>query len=293
MGSWAPIRTNPPGSRVSGSSRKGGRLVSSSVRSERAGPVTTIVLDRPHTRNAIDRETSAALLEAFLSFDRDPASDVAVLWGAGGAFCSGADLKYVAGAGVNGWLDDLRLSPPVGAEELPPGPLGPTHLSLRKPVIAAVSGPAVAGGLELALWCDLRIAEPSAYFGVFSRRWGVPLLDGGTVRLPRLIGEGRALDMILTGRIVGAEEALHMGLCQRLAAEGAARQEAEDLAHRIARFPQHCLRTDRSAVLRQSGLPLREALRQEFAQGLDALEREGLEGARRFAAGHGRHGDPV
>jgi enoyl-CoA hydratase len=264
--------------------------MTTAVRSETSGPVTTVILDRPAARNAIDPGAAAALLEAFLAFERDPRAAAAVLWGAGGAFCSGADLKQVAAAGGQGWLDELAIPADAGAP-LPPGPLGPTRLELTKPVIAAVAGAAVAGGLELALWCDLRVMEESAYFGVYCRRWGVPLLDGGTVRLPRLVGEGRALDLILTGRQVPAAEAHAIGLCERVVPDGTARQAAEELAARIARFPQLCLRADRASVHRQRGLPLRDALRQELAGGLEALRREGLAGAASFAAGKGRHGD--
>jgi enoyl-CoA hydratase len=223
--------------------------MSAAVRSERAGRVTTVILDRPAVRNAVDRETAAQLTAAFLAFDRDPEADVAVLWGAGGVFCAGADLRQVASEGGGGWLDDLAL--PAGGGAPPPGPMGPSRLELGKPVIAAVAGPAVAGGMELALWCDLRVLEESAYFGVYCRRWGVPLIDGGTVRLPSLVGLGRALDIILTGRQVPAAEALAIGLCDRVVGDGAARAAAEDLARQLARFPQACLRADRASVLRQ------------------------------------------
>jgi enoyl-CoA hydratase len=267
--------------------------MSAAVRVEKSGPVTTVILDRPAARNAIDPATAAALHEAFLAFENDPGADAAVLWGAGGAFCAGADLKHLAAAGGDDgddtWLDSLS-APPGGAGEMPPGPLGPTRLELSKPVIAAISGAAVAGGMELALWCDLRIMEESAYLGVYCRRWGVPLVDGGTVRLPRLVGQGRALDIVLTGRRVTSAEALAIGLCERVAPDGTARQEAEELARRLARFPQACLRADRASVRGQAGLPLREALRQELADGLAALRREGLAGAARFAGGKGRHG---
>ena len=264
--------------------------MSATVRIEKSGPVTTVILDRPEARNAIDPAAAAGLHAAFLAFDRDPEAHAAVLWGAGGAFSAGADLKHLAAASGGSWLD--RLQVPAAAGELPPGPLGPTRLELSKPVIAAISGPAVAGGMELALWCDLRIMEESAYFGVYCRRWGVPLIDGGTVRLPRLVGQGRALDIILTGRQVPAAEALAIGLCERVVPDGAARRAAEELAQELARFPQTCLRADRAAVHRQSGLPLREALRQELAGGLEALRREGVAGAARFARGEGRHGAP-
>jgi len=264
--------------------------MSAAVRVEKSGPVATVILDRPAVRNAVDPAAAAALYEAFLAFDRDPEAAAAVLWGAGGAFCAGADLKQVAAAGGETWVDSLQ-APPGGAGEMPPGPLGPTRLELSKPVLAAISGPAVAGGMELALWCDLRIMEESAYFGVYCRRWGVPLIDGGTVRLPRLVGQGRALDIILTGRQVTAAEALAIGLCERVVPDGTVRQAAEELAREIARFPQACLRADRASVHRQSGLPLADALRQELAGGLEALRREGVAGAARFAGGKGRHGD--
>jgi enoyl-CoA hydratase len=260
------------------------------VRRETSGPVTTVILDRPEARNAIDPAAAAALHAAFVAFDRDPQASAAVLWGAGGAFCAGADLKHLAAAGGESWLAQLDV--PVGAGELPQGPLGPTRLELSKPVIAAISGSAVAGGMELALWCDLRIMEESAYFGVYCRRWGVPLIDGGTVRLPRLVGQGRALDIILTGRQVPAAEALAIGLCERVVPDGAARQAAEELALELSRFPQVCLRADRASVRGQNGMPLREALRQELAGGLAALRGEGVKGAARFAGGEGRHGTP-
>jgi enoyl-CoA hydratase len=263
---------------------------SPAVRVDKSGPVTTVILDRPEARNAVDPPAAAALVEAFAAFERDPDAAAAVLWGAGGAFCAGADLKHLAATGGGSWLEDLRL-PPNASGGLPPGPMGPTRLELSKPVIAAIAGPAVAGGMELALWCDLRVLEESAYFGVYNRRWGVPLIDGGTVRLPRLIGQGRALDLILTGRQVLAAEAQAIGLCERVVPDGTARQAAEELAREIARFPQLCMRVDRAAVHRQFGLPLREALRQELDHGLAALEREGLAGAARFAGGKGRHGE--
>jgi enoyl-CoA hydratase len=264
--------------------------MSAAVRVEKSGPVTTVILDRPEARNAIAPAAAAALHAAFLAFDGDLLAGAAVLWGAGGAFCAGADLKHLAAASGDRWIDQLGAA--AGAGELPPGPLGPTRLELSKPVIAAIAGPAVAGGMELALWCDLRIMEESAYFGVYCRRWGVPLIDGGTVRLPRLVGQGRALDIILTGRQVPSAEALAIGLCERVVPDGTARQAAEEMARELARFPQACLRADRAAVLRQAGLPLRDALRQELAGGLEALRHEGVAGASRFAAGAGRHGAP-
>ncbi|MGW1162089.1 crotonase/enoyl-CoA hydratase family protein [Streptomyces sp. NPDC002519] len=247
------------------------------VRIERQGYVTTVVLSRPEARNAVDGPTAAALADAFRAFDADPSARVAVLWGEGGTFCAGADLKAVGTERGNRVAEDGD------------GPMGPTRLRLSKPVIAAVAGHAVAGGLELALWCDLRIAEEDAVFGVFCRRWGVPLVDGGTVRLPRLIGTGRALDMILTGRAVPAREAYGMGLANRVVPAGRARAEAEELAAEIARFPQACLRGDRASVLDQEGLDEGTALWGELRYGRAVLA-EGLDGAARFAAGAGRHG---
>jgi enoyl-CoA hydratase len=243
------------------------------VRMERAGQVTTVVLSRPEVRNAVDRKTADALIDAFRAFEESDAA-VAVLWGEGGTFCSGADLK--------------TLDNHVGEDG--DGPMGPTRLRLSKPVIAAVAGHAVAGGLELALWCDLRVAEEDAVFGVFCRRWGVPLIDGGTVRLPRLIGASRAMDLILTGRPVGAREAYEMGLANRVVPTGAARRRAEELARDIARFPQMCLRGDRLSALEQDGLPERDAIRNELRHGLVSLP-DAVSGAARFAEGAGRHGE--
>lgn len=254
-----------------------------SVRVERQGAVTTVILSRPEARNAVDRPTAEALTEAFLAFEADPEARVAVLWGEGGTFCAGADLKAIGGERQN------RVEP-LGEEDPGQGPLGPSRLELDKPVIAAVSGHAVAGGLELALWCDLRVVEADAVLGVFCRRWGVPLIDGGTVRLPRLIGLSHAMDLILTGRPVGAAEAERMGLANRIVARGQARAAAEALAAQISAFPQACLRSDRRAALRQHELPLREALALELAEGVPSLAAEGVAGAARFAGGAGRHG---
>ncbi|GAB1339025.1 crotonase/enoyl-CoA hydratase family protein [Streptomyces sp. E-15] len=247
------------------------------VRVERNEYVTTVVLSRPRARNAVDGPTAAALAAAFRAFEADDGARVAVLWGEGGTFCAGADLKAIGTERGNRVAEDGD------------GPMGPTRMRLSKPVIAAVAGHAVAGGLELALWCDLRVAEEDAVFGVFCRRWGVPLVDGGTVRLPRLIGTGRALDMILTGRPVPAREAHAMGLADRVVPSGAARAEAEALAALIARFPQTCLRADRASVLDQEGLDTETALRGELRHGTTALA-EGTGGAARFSAGAGRHG---
>ena len=248
------------------------------VRVEKSGPVTTVILHRPEVRNAVDRETAEALADAFRAFDADDDARAAVLFGDGGTFSAGADLKAVAAGAPN------RVAPDGD------GPMGPTRLVLTKPVVAAIAGHAVAGGLELALWCDLRVAEADAVLGVFCRRWGVPLIDGGTVRLPRLVGQGRALDLILTGRAVGAEEALAMGLVSRVVPAGRARAEAERLAAELARFPQACLKSDRRSVLEQWTLPEAEALGNELAHGVASLEAEGVSGAGRFTSGAGRHG---
>lgn len=239
--------------------------------------VTTIVLDRPERRNAVDPDTALALRAAFRAFEADETAAVAVLTGAGGCFCAGWDLKSFAGS-------------EYGYDPEGEGPLGPTRSLSPKPVIAAVEGHAVAGGLELALWCDLRVASATAVFGVFCRRWGVPLVDGGTVRLPRLIGHGRALDMILTGRAVGAEEAFAWGLANRLVPAGAALAEAQALAAEIARFPQLCLRTDRLSSYHQWDLALDEALRAEGLAGEAPLREGARDGAARFAEGRGRGG---
>jgi len=238
----------------------------------------------------MDPASAEALNEAFLAFDADPAASVAVFWGEGGAFCAGWDLKFAST--LDG--DDAPLAAldfPAGGAPAPRGPMGPSRLELSKPVIAAVAGPAVAGGFELALWCDLRVMEESAYFGVYCRRWGIPLIDGGTVRLPRLVGQGRALDIILTGRKVTAQEALQIGACERVVPEGESRAAAEALAQEIARFPQGCMRADRRSVYAQHGLPVADGLRAEWAISAAMVVTEGVAGATRFAAGHGRHGD--
>lgn len=251
------------------------------IRTEIDGPVCTVVIDRADKRNAVDGAMAAELREAFQRFEADAALRVAVLWGAGGHFCAGADLGAVGD--------------PARRHELDPqgggcGPMGPTRMALSKPLIAAVSGYAVAGGLELALLADLRVAERDAVFGVFCRRWGVPLIDGGTVRLPRVVGQGRALDLILTGRPVSADEALAMGLANRVVETGQARAAAEALAHEIAAFPQRCMLTDRASAYAQWDLPLAEALRAEGAHGAPVVFEEGVAGAARFVSGAGRHG---
>lgn len=246
---------------------------------ETDGPVTTIALNRPHARNAVDHATALELQDAFQAFDDDPEAAVAVLRGEGETFCAGYDLKTVA----EGALQELYQSDGDG-------PLGPSRRSFTKPTIAAIDGYAVAGGLELALLCDLRVMEEDAQFGVFCRRWGVPLCDGGTVRLPRLIGMGHALDLILTGRPVGAKEARAMGLCNRVVPKGKAREEAERLAHDIARFPQVCVRTDRQSAYEQWDLSLDQALRNEGRLGAAPITSEATTGAARFAMGVGRGG---
>ena len=248
------------------------------VRTEKSGPVTTVILARPERKNAVDRATAQALADAFRAFDADENARVAVLWGEGGTFCSGADLKAAAEGNYN------RLAPEGDA------PMGPSRMLLGKPVIAAIAGHAVAGGLELAAWCDLRVAEEDAVLGVFCRRWGVPLIDGGTVRLPRLIGLSRAMDLILTGRPVKADEALQMGLVNRVVPNGKARSAAEELARQLCEFPQLTMRADRTSAYRQFDFELPRAMRNEFVKGLKALEVEAAGGAAKFASGAGRHG---
>ena len=254
--------------------------MSDDVRIERKGAVWTVVLDRPDRRNAVDGPTAAALAAAFAEFDADDSAAAAVLWGAGGTFCAGADLH--------------AMSNPLHTDVGEVGPMGPSRMALGKPVIAAVSGYAVAGGLELALWCDLRVVEEDVTLGVFCRRWGVPLIDGGTVRLPRIVGLGRALDLILTGRAVDAQEALAIGLANRVVGHGEARAAAEALAAEIAAFPQACVRSDRRSVYEAFGRDERAALAQEFALGTASLA-EAAAGVARFNAGAGRGGsfDPA
>jgi len=265
------------------------------IRIEKNGAVWTIIHSRyAEARNAMDPESADALVGAFQEFDRDPDSSAAVRWGEGGAFCAGWDLKYAStltdrDAFQRAMVQGLAF--PMGANAAPRGPLGPTRLELSKPVIAAVEGPAVAGGMELALWCDIRVMAHSAYFGVYCRHWGIPLLDGGSVRLPRLVGQGRAMEIILTGRKVPAEEALAIGMCEKVVEEGSALPAAQAMAHEIARFPQAAVRADRRTVHEAYGLPLREAMRREWHNGVDAHFQEGATGAGRFAAGLGRGGD--
>jgi len=251
------------------------------VRIEEQGHICTIILDRPDKKNAVDRPTAEALYRAFEHFEANANLRVAVLWGANGTFCSGADLTA---------LGDPKTRNSIDPEGEGDGPMGPTRMLLSKPVIAAISGYAVAGGLELSLWCDLRVVEESAVFGVFCRRWGVPLIDGGTVRLPRVIGQSRALDMILTGRPVNADEALHIGLANRVVPDGESREAAETLARQIAEFPQQCMLADRASAYQQWELPLAEALRNEGKKGYPIVFKEAIAGAERFAKGAGRHG---
>ncbi len=258
------------------------------VRIEKSGAVWTVIHSRYEVRNAMDPESAVALRQAFLSFESDDSASVAVLWGEGGAFCAGWDLKHVSVLEGDDPLGDIDY-PPSGPP--PVAPLGPTRLELDKPVIAAVAGPAVAGGMELAMWCDFRVMEESAYMGVYCRRWGVPLIDGGTVRLPRLVGQGRALEIILTGRQVPSEECARIGLCEYVVPEGQSRAKAEAIAQEIARFPQHCARADRRSAIRQHGLPIREAMLQEWRNSKKEVSREGVLGAGRFRDGKGRHGD--
>lgn len=249
------------------------------IRVETHDRVTTVTMTRPERRNAVDGIMAAELHEAFAVFDQDPHVDVAILYGEGGTFCAGADLTAVGTDRQN------RL------EVEGPGPMGPSRMRLTKPVIAAIEGYAVAGGLELAAWCDLRVAAEDAIFGVFCRRWGVPLIDGGTVRLPRLIGESRAMDLILTGRPVSADEALTMGLANRVVPSGQSLVAARELAQQIAAFPQTCMRNDRASVMNQAGRPHDEAMAYEFQVGLESLVADGQQGAARFAGGAGRHGE--
>ena len=265
------------------------------VRIEKNGAVWTVIHSRfKEARNAMDPESADALVSAFKAFDADSSASVAVLWGEGGAFCAGWDLMY---ASTLSHRDTFQkdivegLAFPTGANAAPRGPLGPTRLELSKPVIGAVEGPAVAGGMELALWCDIRVMAESAYFGVYCRRWGIPLLDGGSVRLARLVGQGRAMEIILTGRKVPADEALRIGMCEHVVVHGGARAAAEAMARNIARFPQAAVRSDRRSVLESYGVPVREALRREWVNGVEAHFQEGADGAARFASGLGRHGD--
>lgn len=249
-----------------------------SIKVERKGPVTIVTIDRPEVRNCVNPETAAELAEAWRAFDADTDAKVGVFCGEETGFCAGFDLKAVA----KGKGNITKFSGD--------GPMGPSRMLLSKPVIGAITGHAVAGGLELALWCDMRVAEKDAILGVYCRRWGVPLVDGGTVRLPRLIGLGHAMDMILTGRPVHADEALAMGLVNRVVPRGQARAAAIELAEDLTRFPQTCMNSDRLSAYEQFGLTLDDAIANEFRRGTNALEQEAVSGAQRFASGKGRAG---
>jgi enoyl-CoA hydratase len=259
-----------------------------SVTTENDGGIWVVRLERPRARNAVDPAAARALYEAFVAFEACADARVAVLTGTPEVFCSGFDLKALAGGTADRWLEELHFG--VGGRP-PLGPMGPTRLMLSKPVLAAIAGPAVAGGMELAAWCDLRVMEEDAYMGVFCRRFGVPLIDGGTIRLPALVGRGRALDLILSGRRVDAAECAAMGLCDRVVATGAALPAALAWARELARFPQACLRADRASVLGDAAA-VQAAMQTEFAGGLAVLDKEAREGAKAFLRGAGRHGEP-
>lgn len=260
-----------------------------SVSIEKSDDVWTIIHDRPEARNAMDPESADALVAAFEEFDKSTAK-VGVFWGAGGSFCAGFDLKYAATMNSQDSSERPDLSFPIGAAAPPRGPLGPSRMELSKPVIGAIEGPAVAGGMELAMWCDIRIMAEDAYLGVFCRRWGIPLMDGGTVRLPRLVGQGKALEITLTGRKVMADECYSIGLCEKVVPAGSTRNEAEAMAREIARFPQDAMLADRQSIIEGRGLSIRDALKLEWANGSRANKQSAV-GAARFASGAGRHGD--
>ena len=253
--------------------------------------IWTIIHNRPEARNAMDPESAESLVKAFKEFNASEEAKVGVFYGAGGAFCAGWDLKYAQTLG-EGSSDELhKLDFPLGSAEPPRGPLGPSRLELDKPVIGAIEGPAVAGGMELALWCDIRIMAEDAYLGVYCRRWGIPLLDGGTVRLPRLVGQGKALEIALTGRKVTAQECYQIGLCEKIVNSGDTRKKAEEMAKEIARFPQGAALADRRSIIESRGLSVREGMKLEWRNGVDAHAKEGAAGAARFSSGAGRHGD--
>ena len=257
---------------------------------EKTADVWTVIHNRPEARNAMDPASADGLVEAFEAFDKSDAK-VAVLWGSGGSFCAGWDLKYAASLSVEERANIREFDFPIGSAPAPRGSLGPTRMELTKPVIAAVEGPAVAGGMELAMWCDIRVMSEAAYFGVFCRRWGIPLADGGAVRLPRLVGQGKALEIAMTGRKVPADECYTIGLCEKVVPEGDTRAAAEAMAHEIAKFPQQAMLADRRSIIETHGLTVREALKIEWANGLAAVRNEGFDGAARFTGGSGRHGD--
>jgi enoyl-CoA hydratase len=263
------------------------------VRIEKRDNVWTIVQSRPEARNAVTPETAALLSEAFEEFERSEEARVAVFYGDGSAFCAGWDLKYAASLTTEDFEKDIveRHGFRVGAGPVPRALMGPTRMEFNKPVIAAINGPAVAGGMELALLCDMRVMGENAYMGVYCRRWGVPLMDGGTARLPRLVGQGKALDLVLTGRKVTAHECYEIGLCERVVPDDEVRQVAEAIAHEISRFPQATMLADRRSVIDGYGLSLRDAMKQEWSNAIDTLRQEGIAGAGRFSKGAGRHGD--
>ena len=260
------------------------------VEIDKTDDVWTIIHNRPEARNAMDPESAEALTEAFKEFNASDAK-AGVFYGAGGAFCAGWDLKYAQALDESGSNELHELDFPIGSSEPPRGPLGPSRLELDKPVIGAIEGPAVAGGMELALWCDIRIMAEDAYLGVYCRRWGIPLLDGGTVRLPRLVGQGKALEIALTGRKVTAKECYQIGLCEKIVKSGDTRKEAEEMALEIARFPQSAMLADRRSIIESRGLSVREAMKLEWRNGVDVHAKEGAAGAARFSAGAGRSGD--
>ncbi|RST85895.1 crotonase/enoyl-CoA hydratase family protein [Aquibium carbonis] len=262
------------------------------IQVENRDEVRIVRIDRPEARNAVNPAMAEDLFRAFVAFERDDSAKVAILTGVDGVFCSGFDLKAASAGMDETWYAEHEIGVSVEGFDAQPskGPMGPTRLTLTKPVIAAISGPAVAGGMELALWCDMRVMERSAYMGVYCRRWGVPLIDGGTVRLPRIVGHGRAMDLILTGRQVDAEECLAIGLASRLCPDGSAIEVALELANQLARFPQACMRADRSSALAQWSLDVPMALGNEW-KSTDAFRSEGRAGASRFASGRGRSGD--
>ena len=252
--------------------------------------VWTIIHNRPEARNAMDPASADALVEAFTEFNASEAK-IGVFYGEGGAFCAGWDLKYAQSLGENSSNELHKLDFPIGSSDPPRGPLGPSRMELSKPVIGAIEGPAVAGGMELALWCDIRVMAEDAYFGVYCRRWGIPLLDGGTVRLPRLIGQGKALEIAMTGRKVTAQESYQIGLCEKIVKTGTSRKEAEAMAREIARFPQSAVLADRRSIIESRGLTIREGMKLEWKNGVDSHAKEGALGAARFSEGSGRHGD--
>ena len=265
------------------------------VRIEKNKNVWTIIHSRPEARNAMDPKSAEELYHAFLEFEKTDEAYVAVLWGEGGSFCAGWDLKYASSLTQEKPLSELNIpknrDKNSNGSDIPRGPLGPSRLELSKPVIAAISGPAVAGGMELALWCDFRVMEESSYLGVYCRRWGIPLIDGGTVRLPKIVGQGRALEITLTGRKVTAKECLNIGLCEYLVKNGKSREKAEEIARVISKFPQACVRADRNSIKNQVNLDIKQGLEYEWNNSKKVVSKEGIKGATRFTGGLGRHGD--